>query len=156
MMTRNPGLKSRFTEYFDFCDWTPEKCAAFVMQNLTVNLKVLSSLAAAVCFPFPPAHIPVLSCEVPVCECKVSCQPCECKLSCVSIVQRTADCDGDVMLWFQWRAAVPVHGGGSCGCGAVPATRFPAADTPARVGEHPRCGAHAEGARVCTRAPSRQ
>ncbi len=34
MMTRNPGLKSRFTEYFDFCDWTPEMCADFVMQNL--------------------------------------------------------------------------------------------------------------------------
>ncbi|KDO32888.1 hypothetical protein SPRG_02579 [Saprolegnia parasitica CBS 223.65] len=35
MLTTNGGLKSRFTRFFDFPDWSPEDCVAFVKTTMT-------------------------------------------------------------------------------------------------------------------------
>jgi hypothetical protein len=35
MLARNPGLKSRFTEFLDFPDWSARDSAAFVVKRLT-------------------------------------------------------------------------------------------------------------------------
>lgn len=48
MLARNAGLKSRFTQFFDFEDWTPADCVKFFMQQATKKCFVIDEDAAEI------------------------------------------------------------------------------------------------------------